>query len=69
VNLGILVEPRKGKCFGLTYLSEGDLKFKDEPDFSNLGSGLEAALRAKGLLDAEIKIDFTLPQAVMRTRQ
>jgi long-chain fatty acid transport protein len=69
VNLGILVEPRKGTRFGLTYLSEGDLKFKDEPDFSNLGSGLEAALRAKGLLDAEIKIDFTMPQALMRTRQ
>ncbi len=65
VNLGILVEPRKGTRFGLTYLSEGDLKFKDKPDFSNLGPGLEAALRAKGLLDAEIKIDFTMPQALM----
>ena len=64
-NLGILVEPRKGTRFGLTYLSEGDLKFKDEPDFSNLGPGLEAALQAKGLLDGEIKIDFTLPQALM----
>jgi long-chain fatty acid transport protein len=65
VNLGILVEPRKGTRFGLTYLSEGDLKFKDEPDFSNLGPGLEGALRKKGLLDAEIKIDFTMPQALM----
>ncbi|MEE4602844.1 MAG: outer membrane protein transport protein, partial [Desulfobacteraceae bacterium] len=35
VNLGVLVEPRKGTRFGLTYLSEGDLEFKDEPDFSN----------------------------------
>jgi long-chain fatty acid transport protein len=65
VNLGVLVEPRKGTRFGLTYLSEGDLKFKDEPDFSNLGPGLEAILRAKGLLDAEIKIEFTMPQALM----
>jgi long-chain fatty acid transport protein len=55
-NLGVLVEPRKGTRFGLTYLSEGDLKFKDEPDFSNLGPGLEAILRA---------IDFTMPQALM----
>ena len=39
-NLGVLVEPRKGTRFGLTYLSEGDLKFKDEPKFSNLGPGL-----------------------------
>jgi long-chain fatty acid transport protein len=65
VNLGVLLEPRKGTRFGLTYLSEGDLKFKDKPDFSNLGPGLETALRAKGLLDAKIKIDFTMPQALM----
>ena len=39
-NLGILVEPREGTRFGLTYLSEGDLEFKDEPDFSKLGPGL-----------------------------
>jgi len=65
VNLGVLVEPRKGTRFGLTYLSEGDLEFKDEPDFSNLGPGLEAILRAQGLLDAEIEVEFTMPQAVM----
>jgi long-chain fatty acid transport protein len=65
VNLGVLVEPRKGTRFGLTYLSEGDLEFKDEPDFSNLGPGLEAILRAQGLLDAKIKIEFTMPQALM----
>jgi len=65
VNLGVLVEPRKGTRFGLTYLSEGDLKFKDKPNFSNLGPGMEAALRANGLLDAEIKIEFTMPQALM----
>ena len=64
-NLGVLVEPRKGTRFGLTYLSEGDLKFKDEPKFSNLGPGLEAILRANGLLDAKIKIEFTMPQALM----
>jgi len=65
VNLGVLVEPRQGTRFGLTYLSEGDLKFKDQPDFSNLGPGLAALLRANGLLDAKIKIDFTMPQALM----
>ena len=65
VNLGVLVEPRQGTRFGLTYLSEGDLKFKDQPDFSNLGPGLAALLRANGLLDAKIKVDFTMPQALM----
>ena len=65
VNLGVLVEPRKGTRFGLTYLSEGDLEFKDNPNFSNLGPGMEAILRANGLLDAKIKIEFTMPQALM----
>jgi len=65
VNLGVLVAPRKGTRFGLTYLSEGDLKFKDQPDFSNLRPGLEGVLRAKGLLDADLKVDFTMPQAIM----
>jgi long-chain fatty acid transport protein len=65
VNLGVLVEPLKSTRFGLTYLSEGDLEFKDNPDFSNLGPGLEAILRAQGLLDAEIKVEFTMPQALM----
>jgi long-chain fatty acid transport protein len=65
VNLGVLVEPRQGTRFGLTYLSEGDLEFKDQPDFSNLGPGLEAILRANGLLDADIKVEFTMPQALM----
>ena len=64
-NLGVLVEPRKGTRFGLTYLSEGDLEFKDDPNFSNLGPGMEAILRANGLLDAKIKIEFTMPQALM----
>jgi long-chain fatty acid transport protein len=65
VNLGVLVEPRKGTRFGLAYLSEGDLEFKDKPDFSNLGPGLETLLKANGLLDAEIKIDFTMPRSLM----
>ena len=59
------MEPRKGTRFGLTYLSEGDLKFKDKPNFSSLGPGMEAILRANGLLDAKIKIEFTMPQALM----
>ena len=64
-NLGVLVEPRPGTRFGLTYLSEGDLKFKDDPKFSGLGPGLEAILRNRGLLDADLKIEFTMPQALM----
>jgi len=65
VNLGILVEPRKGTRFGLTYLSEGDLEFKDKANFSDLGPGLEPLLQASGLLDAKLKFDFTMPRQVM----
>jgi long-chain fatty acid transport protein len=65
VNLGVLVEPRKGTRFGLTFLSEGDLEFKDKPDFGNLGPGLEALLRANGVLDADIKVEFTMPRSLM----
>ncbi len=64
-NLGVLVEPRKGTRFGLTYLSEADLEFNDKPNFSDLGPGLEPLLQASGLLDAKLKIDFTMPQQVM----
>jgi long-chain fatty acid transport protein len=65
VNLGVLVEPRKGTRFGLTYLSEGDLEFKDKPEFSNLGAALETLLRANGVYDAEIEVEFTMPRALM----
>jgi len=65
VNLGLLMEPRKGTRFGLTYLSEGDLEFKDKPKFSNLGAALETLLRANGVYDAEIEVEFTMPRALM----
>jgi long-chain fatty acid transport protein len=65
VNLGVLVEPRKGTRLGLTYLSEEDLEFNDKANFSNLGPGLEPLLQASGLLDTKLKLDFTMPQQVM----
>jgi long-chain fatty acid transport protein len=65
VNLGLLMEVRKGTRFGLTYLSEGDLEFKDKPKFSNLGAALETLLRANGVYDAEIEVEFSMPRALM----
>ena len=64
-NLGVLVEPRKGTRFGLTYLSEADLELKDKAKFSDLGPGLEPLLQANVLLDTKLKFDFTMPQQVM----
>jgi long-chain fatty acid transport protein len=64
-NLGVMVEPWKGKRFGLTYLSEADLDFEDKPQFSNLGPGLEALLGSRGLLSSKLNLGMTMPQAVM----
>lgn len=64
-NLGVLLEPWKGTRFGLTYLSEADLDFKDKPKFSNLGTGLEALLGSRGLLTSKVDLGITMPQAVM----
>jgi long-chain fatty acid transport protein len=64
-NLGLMLSPWKGTRFGLTYLSEADLEFKDRPQVNNLGPGLETLLGAKGLLNAKLNIGMTMPQAVM----
>ncbi|MFH0729059.1 MAG: outer membrane protein transport protein [Pseudomonadota bacterium] len=65
LNLGILLEPWNGTRFGLTYLSEADLAFSDQPEFSGLGPGMRSILGNRGLLNAELGLDMKMPQAVM----
>jgi long-chain fatty acid transport protein len=61
-NLGVLFELSRQTRVGVTYVSQVDLNFKDEMRFKNLdGTLLGAALRASGLLDAQLKIDMTIP--------
>lgn len=64
-NLGLMYEPTPGTRLGLTYLSEADLNFSDNPEFKNLGNALEAILNARGALDSNIDLGMTVPQAVM----
>jgi long-chain fatty acid transport protein len=64
-NLGVLVEPKPGTRFGLTYLSEVKLDFSAVPEFSGLGPGLEALLRSKGLMTSSMDLGMTVPQMVM----
>jgi long-chain fatty acid transport protein len=64
-NFGILVEPRQGTRFGLTYLTEVKLDFSAAPEFSGLGPVLETALRNRGLLTNNLDIKITVPQMVM----
>ena len=61
-NLGVLFELSPQTRVGVTYVSKVDLEFKDDMRFKNLeGTLLGAALRASGLLDAQLKIDMTIP--------
>jgi long-chain fatty acid transport protein len=64
-NFGVLVEPKPGTRFGLTYLTEVKLDFSATPEFSGLGPGLEALLRARGLTTASMDLSMTVPQMVM----
>jgi long-chain fatty acid transport protein len=64
-NLGILVEPRKGTRFGLTYRSEVELDFKDVASRRGTGPLLNAAIRRSGLASSKADMEMTIPQAVM----
>jgi long-chain fatty acid transport protein len=64
-NLGLLLEPREGTRFGLTYRSETDLEFEDVASLKNIGPVLQGLLNASGLAGSKVDIDMTLPQAVM----
>jgi long-chain fatty acid transport protein len=64
-NFGILVEPKPGTRFGLTYLTEVKLDFAAVPEFSGLGPVLEAVLRNRGLTTNNLDMSMTVPQMVM----
>jgi long-chain fatty acid transport protein len=62
---GVLVELSKRTRFGLTYMTETDLDFSANADFSGLRPAFQAILGSRGLLDAELDIAVTAPQAIM----
>jgi len=64
-NIGLLYEVNPGTRFSLTYNSQVDLDFEAPAEFSNLAPGLEALLRARGLLDANVNLGVKVPQQVM----
>ncbi len=64
-NAGLLYEASPGTRFGLTYNSRVKLDFSAPANFSNLGPGLNALLASRGLLNAKVKMDITVPQQVM----
>ena len=64
-NFGVLYQADKKTRIGLTYYSPVQLNFAATPSYSNLGPGLEAVLRARGLYDRQIDLAITVPQQVI----
>lgn len=64
-NLGLLYEVRQGTRLGLTWNSQVDLDFAASAEFSGLAPGLNAALGAAGLLNANVDLGIKIPQGVM----
>jgi long-chain fatty acid transport protein len=64
-NAGLMIEPKAGTRFGITYRSKVDLEYKDKPDLKRVGPLLQAALNVTGLAGAEVELDMEIPQAVM----
>ncbi len=64
-NAGILVEPLPTTRVGLTYRSPVHQGFEDIAEISNLGPGLEAALRAHGVLGRPVDMSLTVPQEIL----
>jgi long-chain fatty acid transport protein len=64
-NFGLMYEASAGTRLGITYNSQVNLDFSAPAEFSGLSSGLNAALGAAGLLNANIDIGMKVPQGVM----
>jgi len=64
-NAGVLIEPREGTRFGITYRSKVDLTYKDSPDLKGAGPLLTEVLNQLGLTGSKLKLEMEIPQAVM----
>ena len=64
-NLGVVVQPCKGTRFGIDYLSEMKLTFKDTPRFSGIGPGLNAILQRIKASETQLDLGMTIPQMIM----
>lgn len=64
-GFGLLIEPREGTRFGVTYYSPVNVSFNDVPELNGLGPVLGEALSRLGLLDTNVGMDITIPQWIM----
>jgi long-chain fatty acid transport protein len=63
-NVGVLYEPSRNTRFGFVWNAPVKLDFSAPPQFSGISPLLEAALRKRGLYDANIDLGVTVPQGV-----
>jgi len=64
-NAGVLFEVSPQTRFGVTYVSEVQLDFKDKPKFDNIeGTVIEGLLQASGVIDSDLKVNWNIPQQV-----
>lgn len=64
-GLGLLIEPRKGTRFGVTYYSPVDVSFSDVPELNGVGPVLGGLLTLLGLDGTSVGMKFTIPQWIM----
>jgi long-chain fatty acid transport protein len=64
-NVGVLYEAAPGSRVGITYTSPVKLDFAAQAKWSGLAPALQALLRSRGLLDANVDLGVTVPQGVM----
>ena len=64
-NFGVFLEPTKRTRFGVQYLTEVDLDFKDTVELSGLGPILNTALNVTGLVGSKVDFSLTIPQMVL----
>lgn len=62
---GILVTPRQGTRFGVSYVSPVSLDFRDVVRLDGLGPTLWDDLQSSGLAGSKVDLTYTLPQQVM----
>jgi len=64
-GFGLLIEPKKGTRFGLTYYSPVHVSFNDAPELNGVGPVLGGVLSRLGLIGRNVGMDFTIPQWIM----
>jgi len=64
-NLGVIIQPLKGTRIGIDYLSEMKLEFKDMPQFSGVGPGLNAILQRINAFNTQLTLGMYIPHMIM----